>query len=156
MAHVALGGEFPVATSDDKEPLFKVKLMGGDDDSLVIKVTPPKILRRSSGLDVAQDGPSSLITLVRGKDPTPCKVNGKTYLILYRETYVGLDQPAETPLAMITVTYSPETAEKDLNAAPVPLTQAEIDNAKFSKVVSFEQGARRFSKGDDITILEVM
>jgi beta-lactamase regulating signal transducer with metallopeptidase domain len=153
MAHVALGGEFPVTAPDDLKPLFKVRLVSGDDNSIVVKISPPS-------------GPVSLVTLVRGKDPTPVKLSGKTYLILYPDTYVNLDEPSETPLALITVTYQLNDSSDGSGVHSHTSDPSKSSSNGISAggppphsgmhVVRFEQGATRFANGDEIKIDKVL
>jgi hypothetical protein len=96
MANVALDGEFPVIRHGDKQPLFKVKLTSCNDESLNIKLTGP-------------DGLPYDRVLHRGK-PLSWKLKGKSYQLLYPETAVALDQPAERPFATIIITSQTEEA----------------------------------------------
>jgi beta-lactamase regulating signal transducer with metallopeptidase domain len=122
-AQVTLEGEFPVTRQGDKKPLFNVKLLAGSDDSLNIKLT-------SAG------GESYNRILHRGK-PLSWKLNGKTYWILYPETNVALDQPAESPFASITITCRIEAADN------------EADSSKEKKKPDADSGAHKDTDAPD-------
>jgi hypothetical protein len=98
MANVTMDGEFPVQRPREKEPVFKVKLRSGTDESLKLLVTDSKGLAAEHAIE-------------RGK-PLSLTLEGKTYQLLYPETSVGLEDPAETPFAVIIVTRKLEVAHE--------------------------------------------
>jgi uncharacterized protein (TIGR03435 family) len=102
MAHITLEGEFPVKRAGDKAPVFKVKLMAGSDESLNVDL-------------IGKDGNRYGRVLHRGK-PLFWTIEGKKYELLYPETFVALDDPPESPFAMIVVTCTPTPDKKDESA----------------------------------------
>lgn len=97
IARVALEGEFPVKRPGDEEPLFTVKLMAGSDKSLNVKLTRP-------------GGVSYKRVLQRGK-PLSWKLKGETYRLLYPNSEVAADKPAESNFATIFITHRPQATE---------------------------------------------
>jgi beta-lactamase regulating signal transducer with metallopeptidase domain len=112
IARLTLQGEIPVQRKADKEPLFKIKLMAGSEDSLNVRLTGPdkmpydRILHRDQSL--------------------AWKIKGQTYRIVYPTTEVAADQPAETHFAFVFVTCRPDQKDDQETLPPEEST----DNSK--------------------------
>ena len=99
-ARLTLEGEIPVKRTNEAEPVFKIKLTAGSDDSLNIKLTRP--------------GGAVYNRILQRDKPLAWKIQGKTYYIYYPTSEIAADKPAESPYAMIIVTCLPA---EDPNAA---------------------------------------
>ena len=80
-----------------------MKLLAGREESLNIKLT-------------GAGGKSYHRVLHRNK-PLSWKLNGRTYQILYPQTAVALDQPAESPFASIIVTCRAKDEQSDASSS---------------------------------------
>ncbi len=93
MGRLTLQGEIPVKRKDDKEPIFKIKLMAGRDESLNVRLTGPDN--------------KTFDRVLHRDQPLSWKIKGQTYRIVYPTTEVAADQPAESHYAFVFVTCRP-------------------------------------------------
>lgn len=101
IARLTLQGEIPVQRIGDKEPIFKIKLMAGSDDSLNVRLTGPDKMPYDR--------------ILHRDQPLSWKIKGQTYRIVYPSTEVAADQPAESHYAVVFVSCRPVEEPKDPN-----------------------------------------
>jgi len=96
LAHVPVGGKFPVRLAGSETTLFSVELVSGSDKALSVRMIPP-------------EGEPQRLWLERAQ-PIDIAVGGEKYTLLFPTSEVAADSKAETSQATISVTWKPRQA----------------------------------------------
>jgi len=131
MAHVPIGGKFPVRREGSETTLFSVELVSGSDKALSVRMIPP-------------EGEPQRLWLQRDQ-PVDVVVGGEKYTLLFPTSQVAADSKAETSQATISVTWKPREAAvgKPAGIQFEPVIERTInddDPARGDFLIDFDSG----------------